>query len=125
MVIKATGILDAYGHYVSTTDAKQELLNAGVVASSFRVLRQLLAQAVKTLQDEIPQRLEGQDYKAESERIEQAWKDDVARHYAGLTAFAEARSFSRGIVSFFGFQYSSGAMAGLRPMRESSWGAPI
>jgi len=35
VVIKATGILDAYGHWVSTTDAKEELLNAGIVSSSF------------------------------------------------------------------------------------------
>lgn len=35
VVIKCTGILDAYGRWISTTDAKQELLNAGVVASSF------------------------------------------------------------------------------------------
>jgi hypothetical protein len=35
VVIKATGILDAYGRYISTTDAKQELLNSNVVPSSF------------------------------------------------------------------------------------------
>ena len=34
-VILATGVLDAYGHYVSTADAKQELNNAYIVASSF------------------------------------------------------------------------------------------
>lgn len=35
VVIQATGILDAYGRWVSTTAVKQELLHAGVVASSF------------------------------------------------------------------------------------------
>lgn len=35
VVIQCTGVLDAYGRYISTTDAKQELRNAGVVASSF------------------------------------------------------------------------------------------
>lgn len=62
-------------------------------AGEGRLLRQLLTQAVKNLQAEIPPQLGGQDYKTESERIEKAWKDDVARHYAELSAFAEARSF--------------------------------
>lgn len=35
VIIQATGILDAYGNWVSTTDAKQELRYAGVIASSF------------------------------------------------------------------------------------------
>ncbi|OZA29125.1 MAG: ATP-dependent protease [Hydrogenophilales bacterium 17-64-11] len=80
--------------YLHNFDAPERPLALRLPAGEGRLLRQLLAQAVKTLQSDIPQRLEGQDYKAESERIEQAWKDDVARHYAELTAFAEARSFS-------------------------------
>ena len=80
--------------YLYNFDAPERPLALRLPAGEGRLLRQLLAQAVKTLQDEIPQRLEGQDYKVESERIEKAWKDDVARHYAELTAFAEARSFS-------------------------------
>jgi hypothetical protein len=35
VVIKCTGILDAYGKWISTTEAKQELLNADIVPSSF------------------------------------------------------------------------------------------
>ncbi|WP_018077618.1 Lon protease family protein [Thiobacillus denitrificans] len=80
--------------YLHNFDAPERPLALRLPAGEGRLLRQLLTQAVKTLQSDIPQRLEGQDYKAESERIEQAWKDDVARHYAELTAFAEARSFS-------------------------------
>ena len=80
--------------YLHNFDAPEQPLALRLPAGEGRLLRQLLAHAVKALQDEIPQRLEGQDYKAESERIEQAWKDDVAGHYAKLTAFAEARSFS-------------------------------
>ena len=80
--------------YLHNFDAPERPLALRLPAGEGRLLRQLLAQAVKTLQGEIPQRLQGQDYKAESERIEQAWKNDVARHYAELTAFAEARSFS-------------------------------
>ncbi|MGA9163883.1 MAG: ATP-binding protein [Thiobacillus sp.] len=80
--------------YLHNFDAPEQPLALRLPAGEGRLLRQLLAHAVKTLQSDIPQRLEGQDYKAESERIEKAWKDDVARHYAELTAFAEARSFS-------------------------------
>jgi predicted ATP-dependent protease len=80
--------------YLHNFDAPERPLALRLPAGEGRLLRQLLAQAVKTLQSEIPQRLEGQDFKAEGERIEKAWKDDVARHYAELTAFAEARSFS-------------------------------
>ena len=80
--------------YLYNFDAPERPLALRLPAGEGRLLRQLLAQAVKTLQSDIPQRLEGQDYKVESERIEQAWKDEVAQHYAALTAFAEARSFS-------------------------------
>jgi predicted ATP-dependent protease len=80
--------------YLYNFDAPERPLALRLPAGEGRLLRQLVAHAVKTLQDEIPQRLEGQDHKVESERIEKAWKDDVARHYAELTAFAESRSFS-------------------------------
>lgn len=80
--------------YLHNFDAPERPLALRLPAGEGRLLRQLLAQTAKTLQAEIPQRLDGQDYKAESERIEQAWKDAVAQHYAELTAFAEARSFS-------------------------------
>ncbi|MFN3543644.1 MAG: Lon protease family protein [Thiobacillus sp.] len=80
--------------YLNNFDAPERPLALRLPAGEGRLLRQLLAQAVKTLQEEIPKRLEGQDYKAESERIEQAWKAEVARHYAELSAFAEARSFA-------------------------------
>lgn len=59
-----------------------------------RLLRQLMAQLCKTLQKEIPQRLDGPDFKAESERIEKSYKVEEARAYAELDAFAETRSFA-------------------------------
>ncbi|OYW82950.1 MAG: hypothetical protein B7Z26_01945, partial [Asticcacaulis sp. 32-58-5] len=71
--------------YLHNFDAPERPLALRLPAGEGRLLRQLLANAVKALQDEIPQRLEGQDYKAESERIEQAWKADIAGHYAALT----------------------------------------
>lgn len=58
-----------------------------------RMLRQLLVQLTKTLQIEIPRLLSGQDFKAERERIENAYKADEARAYALLDSFAEAHNF--------------------------------
>src|SRR3569832_1726230 len=80
--------------YLHNFDTPERPLALRLPAGEGRLLRQLLTQAVKNLQADIPLQLGGQDYKTESERIEKAWKDDVARHYAELSAFAEARSFS-------------------------------
>ncbi len=80
--------------YLHNFDAPERPLALRLPAGDGRLLRQLLAQAVKTLQSDIPKRLEGQDFKVESERIEKAWKDEVEQHYAALRGYAEARSFS-------------------------------
>lgn len=80
--------------YLHNFDTPERPLALRLPAGEGRLLRQLLTQTVKNLQAEIPPQLGGQEYKTESERIKQAWKDDVARHYAELSAFAEARSFS-------------------------------
>jgi predicted ATP-dependent protease len=53
-----------------------------------------MMQMIKTLQTEIPMRLNGQEFKAESERIEKKYKSEEAAAYAGLDAFAEARHFA-------------------------------
>ena len=80
--------------YLHNFDVPERPLALRLPAGQGRQLRQLLVQAVKTLQDEIPKRLGGQDYKTESERIEKAYKDADAEAYAELAAFAEARSFA-------------------------------
>jgi predicted ATP-dependent protease len=59
-----------------------------------RLLRQLMAKMVETLQLEIPLRLDGQDFKSESERIRKSYNAEEAKAYAELDAFAEARSFT-------------------------------
>ena len=59
-----------------------------------RLLRQLMVQLCKTLEHEIPLRLEAPDCKAERARIEKIYKLDEAKAYAVLDAFAEARSFA-------------------------------
>jgi predicted ATP-dependent protease len=63
-------------------------------AGQGRLLRQFMAQMMKSLQTEIPQRLDGQEFKAESERIEKTYKAEEAKAYAVLDAFAEAHKFT-------------------------------
>lgn len=71
-------------------------------AGEGRLLRQLLTQTVNNLQAEIPPQLGGQEYKTESERIEQAWKDDVARHYAEARSFSLHREAGRMVFTLIG-----------------------
>ena len=59
-----------------------------------RVLKQLMAQLSKTLEAEIPRRLEGADFKVEKEHIEKAYKSEESKAYAELDAFGEARNFA-------------------------------
>ncbi len=80
--------------YLHNFDTPERPRALRLPAGQGRLLRQLMAQMMKTLQTEIPQYLDGQDYKAESARIEKSYKEEEARAYAGLEAFAEARSFT-------------------------------
>jgi len=80
--------------YLNNFDAPERPVALRLPAGEGRQLRQQLAHLAKVLQEEIPRQLEGEEFKSESARIEKAWKDEVARHYATLSAFAEARSFS-------------------------------
>ncbi|MDD2881028.1 MAG: ATP-binding protein [Rhodoferax sp.] len=57
-------------------------------------LRQFMVQLCKTLQKEIPQRLDGPDFKAESAHLEKAYKLEESKAYTELDAFAEARNFA-------------------------------
>jgi predicted ATP-dependent protease len=63
-------------------------------AGEGRQLRHALQQLARRLQSDIPRRLAEPDVKAESERIEQAYKSEESQAYAELNAFAEARRFS-------------------------------
>ena len=55
-----------------------------------RVLRQGMADMGKNLQADIPRRLASPDFKADAERIEQAWQEQERSAFATLDAFAEA-----------------------------------
>lgn len=59
-----------------------------------RLLRQRMLTLCKTLQKEIPLRLDGPGFKTASEPIENNYKVEEAKAYAELDAFAEARSFA-------------------------------
>ncbi len=80
--------------YLHNFDAPERPRALRLPAGQGRLLRQLMAQMSKNLQLEIPKRLLGQDFKAESARIERAFKAEEAKSYAELDAFADARSFT-------------------------------
>ncbi len=80
--------------YLHNFDAPEHPRALRLPAGQGRVLRQFMARLMKSLQTEIPQCLNGQDFKVESERIEKTYKAQEAQAYAELDAFAEARKFT-------------------------------
>ncbi len=79
--------------YLHNFDAPERPRALRLPAGQGRMLRQLMTQLAKTLQIEIPRILNGQDFKAESERIESNYKAEEAKAYTALDAFAEAHHF--------------------------------
>jgi len=77
-----------------TTSTPRSAACAAHAARPGRQLRQLMAQLVKTLQAEIPKRLDGEDYRAESAHLQKTYKAEDLRAFAELDAYAEARSFA-------------------------------
>ncbi len=80
--------------YLHNFDAPERPRALRLPAGQGRLLRQLMAQMTKSLQTEIPRQLNGQDFKAESERIEKTYKAEETKAYAELDAYAEARKFT-------------------------------
>jgi len=80
--------------YLHNFDAPERPRALRLPAGQGRLLRQFMAQMMKSLQKEIPQRLDGQEFKANSERIESTFKAEEAKAYAELDAFAEERKFT-------------------------------
>lgn len=80
--------------YLHNFDAPEHPRALRMPPGQGRQLRQLMATLAHTLQTEIPQRLSSTDFKAESERIQDAYKHEEAKAYAELDAFAEARHFT-------------------------------
>lgn len=80
--------------YLHNFDAPERPRALRLPAGQGRLLRQFMARLTKSLQTEIPQHLDGQDFKVESERIAKTYKAEETRAFAELEAFAEARSFT-------------------------------
>ncbi|MFZ5524779.1 MAG: Lon protease family protein [Pseudomonadota bacterium] len=80
--------------YLYNFDAPERPRALRLPAGQGRLLRQLMAQMTKSLQAEIPQRLDSQDFRTESERIVKAYKSEEDKAFAELEAFAEERSFT-------------------------------
>ncbi len=80
--------------YLHHFDAPEHPRALRLPAGEGRQLRQAMVQLVKNLQAEIPRRLSAPDVKAESARIEASYKQEEARAYAELSAFADERQFS-------------------------------
>lgn len=80
--------------YLHNFDAPERPRALRMPAGQGRELRQLMGKLSRFLQSEIPLRLSREDFKAESERIQNAYQAEEAKAYAELDAFAEARSFN-------------------------------
>ncbi|HEY0664774.1 MAG TPA: ATP-binding protein [Gallionella sp.] len=80
--------------YLYNFDAPERPRALRLPAGQGRQFRQLMARMTRALETEIPLRLNGQDFKSESERIEKSYKAEEAKAYAELDAYAEARQFT-------------------------------
>jgi predicted ATP-dependent protease len=80
--------------YLHNFDAPERPQALYLPAGQGRLLRQFMVRMTKSMQIEIPQCLEGQGFKVESERIEKTYKEEESKNYAELDAFAEARKFA-------------------------------
>ncbi len=80
--------------YLHNFDAPEHPRALRLPAGQGRLLRQLMVQMMRKLQTGIPQCLDGQEFKAESERIENTFKAEEAKAYTELDAYAETRKFT-------------------------------
>ena len=80
--------------YLHNFDAPEHPRALRMPPGQGRQLRQLMLALARTLQTEIPLRLSSEDFKAEGERIRNAYKTEESKAYAELDAFAEARHFT-------------------------------
>jgi predicted ATP-dependent protease len=80
--------------YVHNFDAPERPITLRMPAGQGDWLRQQLAQFSKYLLQEIPKRLDGDDFKTETERIEKRFKLEEAKAYTELNTFAEKLQFA-------------------------------
>ena len=80
--------------YLYHFDAPERPRALRLPAGQGRLLRQGMARLVKTLLAEIPQQLASTHSKVEGERLEKTFKEEEARAFSELDAFAETRDFA-------------------------------
>ena len=80
--------------YLHAAERPERPLALRLPAGEGLQLRQRMVQLARRLQTDIPRRLAESDVKAESERLEKAYKTEESRAYAELNTFAQARHFS-------------------------------
>ncbi|MDX8385742.1 MAG: ATP-binding protein [Gallionella sp.] len=80
--------------YLYNFDAPERPIALRLPAGQGRQLRQLMIHMATTIQMEIPLRLDGQDFKSESEHIENSYKEEEAKAYTLLDEFAESLKFT-------------------------------
>ncbi|MCK9200499.1 MAG: AAA family ATPase [Gallionella sp.] len=80
--------------YLHNFDTPERPRALRLPAGQGKQLRQFMVRLTKTLLTEIPQQLDGPDFKAESERIQKKYKASETKVYAELEAYAEARNFT-------------------------------
>lgn len=79
--------------YLHNFDTPERPRALRLPAGQGRILRQGMEQTTRTLQTDIPKRLEDTDFRAESERIEKDYQAEETTAFAALDAFAEALHF--------------------------------
>lgn len=80
--------------YIHNFEIPERPLTLRLPAGQGRLLRHKLALFTKYIQSEVPRYFEGQDFKAETERIERKFRIDETQAYGELDAFAEKHHFA-------------------------------
>jgi predicted ATP-dependent protease len=80
--------------YLHNFDAPERPRALRMPAGQGRELRQCMGKFSRFVQAEIPSRLCGEDFKAESDRIESAYRTEESKTYGELARYAEARGFT-------------------------------
>lgn len=80
--------------YLHNFDAPERPRALRMPAGQGRELRQLMAQLVRWVQTEIPQRLASEDFKAESDRLQDTYRSEENRAFSELVALAEEKGFN-------------------------------
>ena len=79
--------------YLHNFDAPERPRALRLPAGQGRLLRQGMEKITRMLLTEIPKRLDGADFRAESERIEKAYETQESQAFAALDALAEGLQF--------------------------------